>query len=136
MIISIQWRRFFQKFFIKKLFSNFKFTSHYREPFLIDNFSLFLWLCLSNIHAFKKLDINQNWNRNSSSLYCYNLLPLYLFSSKTSKIFLALAPVPAVRESPSAPIIPMSWGLKMRTCQKLEHYNLFSLVTWWCKHLI
>jgi len=48
-----------------------------KRSFFIDSFSLFL--CFMCIHAFKKLDINRNWNRKSSSLYWYNRLPLYLF---------------------------------------------------------
>ena len=45
----------------------------YKENF-IDSFYLFPCLCVC-INAVQKLDINQNWNQKSSSLYWYNRLP-------------------------------------------------------------
>ena len=44
-----------------KLFSNYKFTSNYREAFLIDSFSLFP-LYLVSMLCLKLIDIIQNLN--------------------------------------------------------------------------
>ena len=59
---------FYLVFIVKKLFSNYKFTSNKKL------FKLTASLCFL---AFLYLDINQIWNRKSSSLYCFNRLPLY-----------------------------------------------------------
>ncbi len=58
-----------------KLFSNYTVSSKQRYPFLTDSFSWLLCLCVSML--FNQLDIIQNWNHKSSSLYSYKCLPLY-----------------------------------------------------------
>ena len=55
---------------LTSFFSNYKFTSNYREDFLLTAYLFFYVFC---IHS----DINRNWNPNSSLLYWYNSIPRY-----------------------------------------------------------
>ena len=55
---------------LTSFFSNYKFTSNYREDFLLTAYLFFYVFC---IHS----DINGNWNPNSSLLYWYNSIPRY-----------------------------------------------------------
>ena len=60
---------YFKFLLLTSFFSNYKFTSNYREDFLLTAYLFFYVFC---IHS-----DNRNWNPNSSLLYWYNSIPRY-----------------------------------------------------------